>query len=521
MNNNNVPAILRSLIIYAVVVPVAIFVGYSLANPLDYGALTFYGILAAVIASPFLLRWHREILVFSWSASISVFILPGSPNLWLAMVAISLAISVLERIMSSEKQFIKVPQVVVPLIAFALVVLFTAEMTGGFGLRAFGSAVYGGKKYVYLFISILSYFALTARPIPKEKVRLFVTLFFAGQLTGVIGVFYAISPSWMAPLYYVFPPTSDPNEIFEIGVTRLGGLGNAGMAVYFLLLAKYGLRGILLGGKPWRILVLLIAFVAIFLGGFRSSLLWFAGTFLLMFFWEGLHRTPLMLVMILIAAMGGTALVPLAHKLPFTFQRALAFLPLDLDSDAKMSADASTEWRLAMWGALLPQIPPHLLLGEGLAISTEEYDEMMTGNLALQKAAAEVDASQNPLALAADYHNGMLSLIIPFGIWGVVTMLWFIIAGGTVVYHNAKRGPPELFTVNSVLMVLYVWEAMNFCSCVAGLQISTELSMFTGYLGLSIAINNGVYQPEVAAVRQVPATFPFRPTVRVRPVFQR
>jgi O-antigen ligase len=104
-----------------------------------------------------------------------------------------------------------------------------------------------------------------------------------------------------------------------------------------------------------------------------------------------------------------------------------------------MSADASTDWRLNMWGALLPQIPEHLLLGKGLAISTEEFDEMMTGNEILQSSAERLDASQGSLALASDYHNGMISLILPFGVWGVLTVLWFLGAGIWVMPSTRRR----------------------------------------------------------------------------------
>ena len=211
-----------------------------------------------------------------------------------------------------------------------------------------------------MFVSIASYFALTARPIPKEKARLFVTLFFLGQVTTAVGDLYPICPAWLDPIFLVFPPMIASDQVFELGVTRLGGFGNVGLTLYFLMMARYGLRGIFLSGKPVRLLLLMAAVSLIFLGGYRSSLLLFLATFTLMFFWEGLHRTPILMVMILLGAMGGTALVPLANKLPFTFQRCLAFLPLDLDTDAKRSAQDSTDWRLNMWTALLPQIPPHL-----------------------------------------------------------------------------------------------------------------------------------------------------------------
>jgi len=235
-----------------------------------------------------------------------------------------------------------------------------------------------------------------------------------------------------------------------------------------------------------------------------------------------LHRTPLLIVMILLGILGATALVPLANKLPFTFQRALAFLPLNLDAEAKMSADASTDWRLNMWEALLPQIPPHLLLGEGLAIATADYDEMMTGNEILQNSAEHLDASQGSLALAADYHNGMLSLIIPFGIWGVISILWFLAAGIWVLYQNVKYAPPELFLMNAFLFALYFWEMLTFVSCFGGLQISNELASFIGYLGLSIALNNGICRPEGEPVKALPTVIPFRTNLpRPRPAFQR
>ena len=46
------------------------------------------------------------------------------------------------------------------------VVYYDGQADGGMGLRAFGSDVYGGKKYILLIMGILSYFALTAQPHP-------------------------------------------------------------------------------------------------------------------------------------------------------------------------------------------------------------------------------------------------------------------------------------------------------------------------------------------------------------------
>jgi hypothetical protein len=384
-----------------------------------------------------------------------------------------------------------------------------------------GSSVYGGKKYVILFLSIFSYFALTSRAIPLDKAKWCIALFFFGRITAAIGDFYPVAPSWLDPIFYFFPPTAaDPDNPFELGVTRLGGVGGAAVGLYLWMLAKYGIRGIFLSGKPMRPVLLLLFFVLVFLGGYRSSLFLLVASFMLKFFIEGLHRTPLVLVFGLIGLMGCVAIVPLAHKLPYTFQRTLAFLPLDLDADAKASADDSVNWRIRMWTALLPQVPKNLLLGQGYGFSPEEFNEMMTGGV-LGVAAGKFDAAQNSLALASDFHNGMLSVVLPFGIWGVLVTFWFLGAGLRVMYCNFKYGDPVLRDINGLLLILFFTEAAAFVSCVAGMSLSGEMASFIGYLGLSIALNNGVCQPARKLVPSQNDNLPARNFSDLRPALQR
>lgn len=181
MNN---PALLRSLIIFAVCVPLAIFVGYQLTDPLASSTFYVVTLLGLGLAFPLLLRWHHFFLIASWNVIAVLFFLPGQPYLWLLMVAMSLGISILQRSSSKDMRFINVPQLTWPLIFFAAVVLVTAKLTGGIGIRSLGSDVYGGKRYVYLVGAILGYFAMAAHRIPPEKAGLYVAVFFLGGLTG-------------------------------------------------------------------------------------------------------------------------------------------------------------------------------------------------------------------------------------------------------------------------------------------------------------------------------------------------
>ena len=170
-------ALFRTLIIFAVCVVLAIWLGLSLAGQLTFSSLVIYGVLGFILVFPLLLRWHYPLLLLSWNMAVVVPFLPGRPSLYLPMVVLSLGISVLQRTISRESRFIKVSQITLPLFFMIGVIAVTAKLTG-LGLHAFGSDVFGGKKYVYLVIGILGYFALSAHRIPPERKNLYLGLFF-------------------------------------------------------------------------------------------------------------------------------------------------------------------------------------------------------------------------------------------------------------------------------------------------------------------------------------------------------
>ncbi len=51
---------------------------------------------------------------------------------------------------------------------------------------------------------------------------------------------------------------------------------------------------------------------------------------------------------------------------------------------------------------------------------------------------------------------------------------------------------PDLYTINSILFILYFNEVASYLSCFGGLGIATDMVFFTGPLGLSIALNHGI-----------------------------
>ena len=111
-----------------------------------------------------------------------------------------------------------------------------------------------------------------------------------------------------------------------------------------------------------------------------------------------------------------TLLVPFASKLPFTFQRSLAFLPLKLNAAARSDAEDTEDWRLQIWKDALPTVPQHLLLGKGYALSQGELTVASSDAFHYSSDIQSVD-------IVGSYHSGPLSVVIPFGIWGVIALL--------------------------------------------------------------------------------------------------
>jgi len=474
------------LIIYAVCVPLAVFLGYLLSDPLDKQSFVLVTAVLMLLCVPLLIRFHHPLMLLSWNMGAVLFFLPGQPAVWFATIAISFAISFTQRILNKEMRSISVPQLTWPLIAIATVVLATAVLTGGFGMRAFGGASYGGRRYFLIFIAILGYFALVAHRISREQAGLSIALFFLGGAPSFIGDLFPILGPVCPFLFWVFPPYSNISMDFAWGITRFTGVAASSAVIFAFMMARYGIRGMFLSGKPWRLLTFVSLTSLALYGGFRSVLINILAIFAIQFFLEGLHRTRLMPIMALTVTLIGAGTLSFATKLPPPFQRAMAFLPIPIDPAVRLDAEGSSEWRLRLWKAVLPQVPEYLLLGKGLAMTHEEY--RLSEGYAWDAAALSED--QWGAALAGDYHNGPLSVIITFGIWGMIAWIWFLAAGSRVLYCNYRYGDPSLRVINTFLLANFIVRMGMFWFIAGGFY--SDLMYFTGLLGMSVSLNGGM-----------------------------
>jgi O-antigen ligase len=268
-----------------------------------------------------------------------------------------------------------------------------------------------------------------------------------------------------------------------------------GAGIYSFVLARFGLRGLLDLKRPWLLLLLLAAAALGLASGFRSFVVLAAMIFSVLFCIEGLHRTRYLAAFLGVALLGGAIVLPQADKMPLVVQRALSFLPGKFDYMAQHDADSSTGWRLEMWKQALPEVPRTLFRGKGWGIDAAEY---YTG--------VQIGEAANPFGstvMVGNYHNGPLSVLIPFGLYGAITFLWFVIEGLRVLHRNWKFGSPSLRNVNALLLAAFTAHTLFFLGVFGSLH--SDMAIFAGLLGLSVALNgaDGYLAPAEQSVTDV------------------
>ena len=79
----------KKLLILALVLPLAVFLGFNLADP-SFHSWGIVLVFTCILCTPIVLKWHHPLLIFSWNLPMTIFFLPGNPSFWMLMAFISL-----------------------------------------------------------------------------------------------------------------------------------------------------------------------------------------------------------------------------------------------------------------------------------------------------------------------------------------------------------------------------------------------------------------------------------------------
>ncbi len=488
---------LRTLLIYAIILPLAVFIGWMMSGDMTRTSFSILAGIVFVLLLPIILKWHYAVLIMSWNSFITLFFVPGRPELWMAMAALNVSIALVHRIVLKRPAFVHVPSVTLSLLAIGAVVVGTAMLRGGIGLNIIGSSAVGGKSYVYILAGIMGYFALVSQPIPPERAKLYLAMFFLPAVVCAISnLIYMAGPAFYF-LYLFFPAGFAGVQAGSEGtaVTRVAGFATSALMVSCYLLSVNGIRGLF--ARWWRVPLLIAVLASGALGGGRSIVVVIGLTLLILFLVEGLLRTRIFPVVLVILALGYVTMIPITPKLPYSMQRTLSVLPLPVDPAVRMDAEGSSAWRKRMWQALAPDLSKYIWVGKGYALNPTD--------LYLAQEAERYSRVPNyTAALAAgNYHNGPLSIFVPFGSLGAITFIAFLLISLRGLYLNYHYGDPRLQTINRFLFAFFLARVVFFFAAFGA--FNSELYTFTGLIGLSVALNRGICQKPATASQ--PARF--------------
>jgi hypothetical protein len=487
--------LLPVLALYGVVVPVALLLGYVVADPASLSAAAVLGGVGTILCLPMILKWHHELVIVSWNAALSVFFLPGQPPLWMFSTAVSLLILVLNQTMGREAPPRWNWSVGLPLLVIAGITLMTAYVRGGVGMRVLGSESFGGKKYVYILAAVAGFFALSARTVPRDRRRLLGGLFFLTVATSALSNLVFLMGRESFWLYYLFPPEYSMHLFAEEapgslgGLRRYGAVGFSCIGLIVWMFARYGLGGILSLRSWWRLLVVLGVFAGSLFGGFRSTLLILGVLLVMLVLLDRTSRAKLVLGSLTVALLVGAFLAAFSNRLPLSLQRTICFLPFRVDAGVRYDAEVSTQWRLDMWRVVAKDVPVYLWIGKGFKQTPSEV--YLVGEAVRRGLASQYEAS----LAAGDYHSGIFTLLVSFGVPGLAVFVWFCIAGLRLLWRNYRASPPDLVNLNTLLLALFATRLILYFAVYGA--FSADLFQHTGIVGLSIALNGT--SPEAAA----------------------
>src|SRR5579862_4580033 len=395
-------SLFSGLLVFGVCVPLAVFLGYLLATPLEATSMVFIAFTLFLLLSPILLKWHHEALIISWNLAVVAFFLPGTPAVGYIAAALSLFFSVAKRTLLRQADSIHCPSVSIPLLLLAGIVLFTAQQTGGIHARALGSDAWGAMRYFQVLGAIVGYFAFVGQPIASTRAKLMAGLFFLSGATSVIPVLIVLAGPGVQSLLVAFTQTaiaSSDVSIFSENVQRFLGVTFMSQAVCFFMILRFGISGIFDSHRPWRFITFAAMIAFGLLGGFRSFLIGLGLVSLVQFYFEGLFRSRIFAWFSLAGVVGLTLLVGFADLLPMSVQRSISFLPVQIDPTVRSDAASTWDWRWEMWRATLPTVPRYLLLGKGF--NFDGTDQYLTALGAQRGMATSYDAAM----ISSDYHQ--------------------------------------------------------------------------------------------------------------------
>jgi hypothetical protein len=442
-------------------------------------SLVWLGVMLAIPAGIFFLS-HPSVFL-------SILLVVSSAKIWLPFLPLDLPIDILMRACllaavvagAIIRKDVQRGLVVYRPLAYAFICLvFITIVRRGSGFYQLGGSLWGGKAYIILLVNLFFLLIIPGTlTMTRRGWALTLTFMLLAPVVVVCAdALYVLSGGRFFLLYWLFRPTSSVGlTAFELGqqdsgVWRLQSFSQLKFSWVAMLLFPWLRRsppGWILAGL---LVVLHLLFTA--LSGFRAALAMIP-VYLATYLWLAFPRrrkrlVALGLAMLCAGLVGAYTLVP---HLPTPAQRALSWLPgIEVNARVSMDADHSSNWRLDLWSLIWHrEVPKHWLTGKGLAYHPAHL---------VDQSEVQVDywVELHNFVVLGEYHNGPLSLLVCFGIWGLLLMVALFIAAWRRCLAQARRewGDPYLRNFHLVCFSLYAVGVLAFLFIYGDLQYSLQ-----------------------------------------------
>ena len=488
----------RNLLIFLAIIPLAIVLGYQVASGTTMGYAAV-GLCVMMVAIPFMLRFYEPIFVFSVNSAFLIPFLPGQPEVKLLMSLFVIGLAVVDRTINKKTRMSLPKSIWLPSLFLLGVIVLTMLGRQGFGGRALGSEMWGAGKYVDIFKAFAILLAFSMIRIPREHVWKYTAIFFLSAMTySISNVVYSLGSDFRWLFYFLPTETAVLQHIGETmgysGVVRLSGVAFACMAMIHYMLARYGINGIINTWKFWRILTFAGVIVLSMMGGYRAVLIVIALIMIFQFFYEGLHRTAALPIYACIFFIVSVLTIANIQRMPLAVQRSLSFLPVEVDSVAANDASGTLEWRLEIWRNVIKEVPDYFWYGKGFSYKGVDYQ------LTFEAVKKGIYAAYEHVLIDGAYHHGLLTIIIPLGIWGIIGFFWLGINGLKLIRYNYVNSPPDLKSINTLVLSYFSAHLLFYCTLYG--QFHLDIATFTSLIGFSMALNRSVREQERQSAAQ-------------------
>ncbi len=376
-----------------------------------------------------------------------------------------------------------------------LAIVFARNPVGFFAMQ---TSMVGGRPYFEIALAFGAFIILSRVQITDFIAKVF-PLFFVipAWCVAILDVVGRLVPQTAYPLAMMYSGVGSKGvtgafeQEAQLGETRMTGMLGAGLSSALVLCAKYNPITLISPLYPMRGVMLVVAFSAIFLSGYRSALLFAMVAIVLSALLRGrvkdlwIAAAVMLLALVVLVSLQGSVL-----QLPKTMQRALSWLPGDWDQATVADAEGSSQWRFEMWHWAWndDRILRDRTWGQGFGLSIDDMNLIATSLMAGQGGGSLLGGSDREnFMITGSFHSGPLSTIKYIGVVGLALYYPLMCYMAVLAWRLCIRARrTKASTLALFVGIPIIYEPFNFVVIFGGLDSNyPQLLFWAGLLNMT------------------------------------